>query len=153
MIVPNLALLALLAAPPAANNRPFGLGVILGEPSGISAKYFLDQRHALDLALDFSAVDDAFYVHGDYVLHLPGVLPSLPGGLWLAYVGVGGKLKLRERDRKSDEASLSVRIPLGITWMPRGAPIDVFVELVPGVRVLPSTDPDLDAGLGVRWFF
>ncbi len=153
MIAPNFAFLALLAAPPAADNRPFGLGVILGEPSGISAKHFIDSRHALDLALDFSAVDDAFYVHGDYVLHLPGLLPNLPGGLWLAYVGVGGKVRLRERKKKNDDASLSVRIPLGITWMPRGIPLDVFLEVVPGVRVLPSTDPDLDVGLGVRWFF
>ena len=31
--------------------------------------------------------------------------------------------------------------------------IDVFLEVVPGLRLFPSTDPDLDLGLGVRYFF
>ena len=149
----RLILMAALLSAPAAAQGPFGLGVVVGEPSGVSAKYFLDARHAVDLALDFSVVDDAFYVHGDYVLHVPSLLAGLPGGRWLAYVGVGGKVKVRERKKDRDEAGLSVRVPLGVAWMPKAAPIDVFLEVVPGVQVLPSTDPDVDVGLGVRWFF
>ncbi len=153
MTVSVLAALAALATPPTKVHGPFGIGLILGEPSGISGKLFLDKRHALDLALDFSLKNDAFYVHGDYVLHLPGLLASLPGGIWLAYVGVGGKVKLRERKKSADELGLTVRVPLGVAWMPKTVPIDIFLEVVPGVRVLPETDPDFGAGLGIRWFF
>ncbi len=153
MSIVTFAALVALAAPPTQASGPFGLGVILGEPSGLSGKLFLDDRHALDMALDFSLVDDAFYVHGDYVLHVPELFGKLPGGRWLAYVGVGGKVRLRERRHDSDELGLSVRVPFGVAWMPDEAPIDVFMEVVPGVRVLPDTDPDVDAGLGVRWFF
>lgn len=153
MTAPVLALLAALASPPTNVHGPFGVGLILGEPSGVSGKLFLDERHALDLALDFSLRNDAFYVHGDYVLHLPGLLAGLSEGIWLAYVGVGGKLKVRDRKKDDDDLGVTVRVPLGVAWMPKTVPIDVFLEIVPGMRVLPETDPDFGAGLGVRWFF
>lgn len=151
-----LAVVAALAAPAAAEGGPFGLGLILGEPTGLSAKLFLDKRHAVDAALDFSLVDDRLEVHADYLFHFTPVLRGeLPRGhLLIPYVGIGGFIGVWERDRdKDDDAVLGVRIPVGLAWIPKGAPIDVFLELAPGISLLPETDPDIGAGLGVRWFF
>lgn len=152
------ALLALSPAPAAADGGPFGAGIILGEPSGLSLKLFLDARHALDAALDFSFVDDTLYVHADYLLHFSGW--AVRGGTqhhFIPYVGVGGKIGVHDRGGKhhDDDASgaIGVRVPLGIAWIPGKAPIDIFLEIVPGLFILPETDPDLDAGLGIRYFF
>jgi hypothetical protein len=151
-----LVSLIALCAPAAvhAAGGPFGAGVIVGEPSGLSFKLNLDQRHAIDFALDFSFVDDDFYVHADYVLHFPQWMRGVRGGIWRPYVGVGGKVKVRDDDGKhSRNDRLSLRIPIGVAWSPKQVPIDVFLEFVPGVRLLPETDPDFDAGLGARYFF
>jgi hypothetical protein len=140
-----------------ADGGPFGLGIILGEPSGLSAKLFLDARHALDFALDYSLVDSALYIHADYLLHFSGWRVR-DGGVHrlVPYVGLGGKVGLRDHDdgRGHDrDGALGARIPLGIAWMPASVPIDVFLELVPGLFLIPETDPDLDASLGLRYFF
>ncbi len=148
----RVTLIALALAPTAAaaQGGPFGLGLILGEPSGLSAKLFLDRRSALDFALDFSFLDDAFYVHADYVLHFS----SLGRGTTvLPYVGIGGKVAVKDNDHDKDHDRFGVRVPLGIAFMPRSVPIDVFGEIVPGLTLLPETDPDVDAGIGIRYFF
>ena len=48
----------------------FGLGVIIGEPTGLSAKDWTSKTTALDLAAAWSfSHDSAFHLHGDLVWH------------------------------------------------------------------------------------
>ena len=47
-----------------------GLGIILGEPTGISFKSWLSTTTAFDMAAAWSFVDeDALHLHGDYLVH------------------------------------------------------------------------------------
>ncbi len=149
-----LSILSLFAGGAAHAERPgdIGLGIILGEPSGLSFKAHLDDRHAFDLALDFSFLDEALHVHGDYLVHFPEWMRGVRGGYWRPYVGLGAKVRIVDHKGRSGDG-LSVRIPFGLSWSPKGPPIDVFLEIVPGLKLLPETDPDFDAGLGVRWWF
>jgi hypothetical protein len=57
-VIASLVMAASLAAPlkaHAANSSapggPFGLGIILGEPTGITGKYFMDNQYAIDCLL------------------------------------------------------------------------------------------------------
>lgn len=139
-----------------AEGGPFGAGIILGEPTGLSLKFFLDRRHAFDVAIDYSLYDSALYVHADYLLHFSGwVVRGGSSHAFIPYVGIGGKIGVNGHDRKHDDRSgaLGARVPLGIAWIPAGLPIDVFLEIAPGLFLLPETNPDLDAGLGLRYFF
>ena len=151
----------LLPADGTAAPGPLGAGIILGEPSGLSIKLFLDARHAVDAALDLSFVEDAVYVHADYLMHFSPIF--IRGGAQhpiLPYVGFGGLIGVaggdqdhNRKDEHRERGALGVRVPLGLTWMPRAAPIDVFLELVPGLIIIPETNPKLDAGLGIRYYF
>ena len=128
--VAGLILAAALLSPALAraDGGPFGLGIILGDPSGLSAKLFLDGRHAVDFALDFSFRDDAMYIHADYLLHIKQFTSRKAGNhLFLPYVGVGGKLGIRDNHDDDhhghdhdNSGSLGVRVPLGIAWVPGG---------------------------------
>ncbi|MFN3198853.1 MAG: hypothetical protein ACE366_10640 [Bradymonadia bacterium] len=128
--------------------RSFGAGVILGDPTGLSAKYFIDRTHALDGALDYDFADEAYHLHVGYLLHLSPFKKD-----FVPYVGIGGRLRIRDRDDKKDEERLGARAPLGIAWMPKHTPIDVFLEVAPVLNVLPDSDIDIDAGLGIRYWF
>ena len=48
-----------------SQDKGFGLGVILGEPTGFSGKYWVDQDHAFDFGLAYSFVhpNQIFLIH------------------------------------------------------------------------------------------
>lgn len=147
-------LFSLPTAAEARTNRKFGAGVILGDPTGLSAKYFLDRRHALDFALNYDLNDDEFHFHAGYLLHLNSLGHDLQ-----PYVGIGGRLRVHDHDHHHhhdhdhDDTHLGARVPLGLAWMPGRTPIDIFIEVAPVLNVIPDMDVDVDAGLGVRYWF
>ncbi|MFP4068142.1 MAG: hypothetical protein ACLFRR_01755 [Spirochaetaceae bacterium] len=133
--------------PAFAETEAFGLGVLLGEPTGISAKARLGPTSAIDAAAAWSfRGEGSFYFHADYLVHFTDIFHVDPGEMPL-YVGVGGKIALR------DDPQLGVRIPVGIAYEFESVPLDVFFEVAPGVGLFPETDIDFGGGLGIRYYF
>lgn len=131
----------------AKNQRVFGLGVILGEPTGLSAKLWTSRTTALDGALAWSfGREDAFHIHGDFLFHDYHLIKVSEGKLPV-YYGIGGRLKLEL------ESLLGVRFPLGLNYQFAKAPLDLFIEIVPILELVPATDFNLNAAIGMRFFF
>ena len=130
-----------------AQRSGMGLGLIVGEPTGISFKYWTGSTTAFDAALAWSFVDEgAFHIHGDYIFHNMRLI-SIPEGLLPFYYGIGARIKT------ADEAKLGVRVPLGLAYLFQNTPIDIFLEIVPILDLIPETDFGLNAALGARYFF
>lgn len=124
--------------------------MILGEPTGISAKAWLTEIHAVDAAAAWSVHRDGFFqVHADVLLHDYDVVDvqEVRGRIPLSY-GVGGRVVLGKHDEW-----VGVRFPLGVSYLFPTAPFDVFLEIVPILDLLPETDFDLDAAIGARFYF
>lgn len=130
-----------------AQNKGAGLGLIIGEPTGFSFKYWMSSTTAVDAALAWSFVDDgAFHIHADYILHSFDLI-RIPEGKMPFYYGIGGRLKT------SDDARLGVRVPLGLAYLFQKAPVDIFLEVVPILDLTPKTDFKINAAIGARYFF
>jgi hypothetical protein len=130
-----------------AQDHGFGLGVIVGEPTGLSLKGWTGSRSALDFALAWSfGRHDAFHVHADYLFHKFGLFKVEKGDLVL-YYGIGGRVKAVEKTR------VGVRIPIGISYLFERDPIEIFFELGPILDLAPSTDFYMTGGIGIRYFF
>ena len=82
----------------------------------------------------------------DYLFHNYGIFKVKQGKLPL-YYGIGGRVKFEEETR------VGVRIPVGICYLFRNQPLDVFFEIVPILDLTPETDFDINASVGVRFFF
>jgi hypothetical protein len=143
-----------LAAPQSAHADPrgFGLGVMVGEPTGVTGKVWLDDTNAFDFAIgSFGYYADSPYsgvnVHADYLWHHYGIFGD-PGSEAYTrlpiYVGVGGMM--------ASPGVAGVRGVLGITWLFR-QPFDLFFELAPTLVIAPGLGFGLDAGLGGRFYF
>ena len=52
-----------------------------------------------------------------------------------------------------DDGRLSLRLPIGFTGHLPRAPADFFVEAAPLLDLLPETALDLNAAIGVRYYF
>lgn len=123
----------------------FGLGLIFGNPTGISAKYFMNEKNAVDGALAWSLGGDWMQIHADYLWHFY-VLDVNKGELPL-YVGAGAKVGI------GDDFHLGIRVPLGIAYHFSSAPLDIFLEIVPGMDLTPDTEFEIDGGIGIRYYF
>ncbi|MBC7712500.1 MAG: hypothetical protein H7177_04150 [Rhizobacter sp.] len=131
----------------AAGNN--GLGLVFGDPSGITFQHKFSEQQFTDLYFAYTW-DSEWVFMGDYKFHLPGLfgekLPITP------YAGIGAFFKVEDK-KHDDDVALGVRIPLGIDWKVPNAPIVVFGELVPAMRLIKSTDGDFQAGIGGRFYF
>jgi len=131
-----------------------GLGVMVGEPTGLSAKSWLSKSTAVDAGLAWSLSGDKdLQAHGDYLIHNATLLKDLglPGNT-LFYYGLGGRLQLREGSGDEGKDKLGLRIPLGASWSPAAVSVDVFLEVVPVVDLVPDTEADINGALGVRFW-
>lgn len=146
---------AVLAAQPDKGRHGVGLGVILGEPTGISAKGWLDKETAVDAAAAWAfSGHSSFQVHADYLKHVYDVIDaSSLGGRLPFYYGVGGRVKFHDERNGAADTRVGVRIPFGFTYLPDGAPFDLFFEIVPVLDATPSTDLRLNAAIGGRYYF
>jgi hypothetical protein len=144
-----IALYLLLAVQASvAQERGFGLGVIIGEPTGFSAKLWTSPVNAFDFALGWSTAGGRqANFHMDYLWHSFGALHS--SERFPLYYGIGGRLITGP----GNDGSLAVRGVIGIAWMPLNTPIDIFLEVAPTVQLTSSTGFGIDAGIGARFFF
>ena len=154
-----LFLIIIITKPVTAQDKGFGLGVILGEPTGLSAKLWTSQNNAFDFGLGVGLGGDRIkysgpydrtgriHFHMDYLWHSFNAISSTEK--FPLYYGIGGKFN----SGAGYEDSFGIRGVFGIAWFPRATPIDVFFELVPVFQVTPLTGLGLNAGLGLRYFF
>ncbi len=154
-----------LRAAPAASSD-FGLGFILGNPSGLSAKLPTNGVNAIQLILAYdqgggwgnrgwdnnncgqndNGCNGRLYFGGDYLWYNYNAIPVKQGRLPV-YYGPGLWTSV------SGNAGLGVRFVLGLEYQFATAPFDIFLEIAPGVRVIPNANGYVSSGLGARFFF
>ncbi len=141
-------LLLLLTSSVFSQQKGFGVGLIAGEPTGISAKYWTSEINAFDFGLGYSFTSSKslldFYI--DYVFHNTEWIQAEEK--FIVYYGPGARVKIFK-----DNSRLGIRGVAGIIWVPSNAPIDIFFELAPVFDFIPETRFDFAGGVGARYFF
>lgn len=132
-----------------AQKGNFGLGIVLGKPTGVSAKLWNGRTTAFDGAAAWylSGEDGSMYLHANYLMHHFEALKVEEGQLPL-YYGIGAKVVL------GPDVVVGARVPLGISYIfTNDLPLDVFLEIAPTLNLIPTTAFDIDGGIGVRYYF
>lgn len=135
-------------------DKTFGVGVMLGVPTAVSAKYFLIDELAVDLGLGAYLLyrdRDGFALHGDVLWH-PFV--AVEGTSFLAPLYFGAGVRLLDHD---DSTRVGIRLPVGITFDFVDSPFDVFGESTLVVDVSVSNDDgtspvDANFVVGLRYY-
>ena len=138
----------------AARRGDQGVGVLLGNPSGLTYKMWVDEKVAIDGAV--GVAQSEFDVHATLLIHnfnwaknikdnlIKGITDS---GDFPLYFGVGPRVLF------DDKTELGVRFPLGLAFMPHQSQWEFFGELAPVLRLTPSTGIDTDYSIGLRYYF
>lgn len=134
----------------------YGIGVIIGSPTGFTGKYFLARRSAIQINAGWSFLGDVgFHITGDHQFLFPGVIRGEEGRSLeniVPYLGIGGRFRVKEGGAGDNtEFHVGLRLGGGIEYL-----IDrfgVFLEIYPVVDFIPKTDFDFEGGLGFRFYF
>lgn len=144
-----ICLLALIFSMNSFAEGQNGLGIVFGDPSGVTFQHKVNAEQFMDAYFAYTW-DSELIIMGDYKFHLPGLfkesLPVTP------YAGIGAFFKIEDK-KHHDDIALGLRIPLGADWRIPNSPVVLFGELVPSLRLIKSTDGDFQAGIGARYFF
>ena len=151
-----LALLALAVSPTlataqtSATSAPegFGIGIVVGDPSGITASLPIGATNSLNFTAGYgiSHHEANLTLLGNYVWH-ERELVTVDAGKVSLYYGPGARVRLA----KVTEVGLGVT--LGIDYLLETAPLQIYLEICPGINIVPNTNMDATAGLGARYFF
>lgn len=159
----TLAALFTLQSAALAQESEFGLGVTLGDPTGVDFKWNLNEHNALDFVVGYGAFGGAhFYTHVEW--HHDWHLTELGERARMdLYTGVGAKLGVyyngyyywgrADDDFRNSSAWFGIRAPIGLDFVFNNAPVDVFVELAPGMWLVQRPFFDFDAAVGARYWF
>jgi hypothetical protein len=137
-----------------AEPSGMGLGLIMGEPTGLSAKVWTSSRVALDAAVGYSfwRHGQALQVHGDMLWHTRSLIQSADGFLPL-YIGIGARVKLADEEHDYPDLRVGLRIPFGLEYVFTRVPVGLFLELVPIIDLAPETDWSGNSAIGFRYYF
>jgi hypothetical protein len=152
------------------SGRNFGLGFQLGDPTALIGKVFIGRGNAIDFGLGFGGWgynrcrDSAghwYYcgdrygrdwsLHGDYLWEDNLARQGQVKLDW--HIGAGARMEFWDAF-DGGRVSLIARMPVGLDLtFARPSFLEVFFEIAPGLMIVPPLFFDLDAALGVRFYF
>ena len=146
-----LAMLLLFALRAPARAEAIGIGLFLGEPSGLDLKIGLGAKSSVDVVIGQSSFRDnrTDYAHVTWLLtpfvaRGRSVLVPFRIGIGAAAIGV-----------VDDNAHMAVRVPFELGFRFRRTPLEIYGEIaIKGVFVEEDFITfDADSGLGIRFYF
>jgi hypothetical protein len=144
-----IATLVVLGLTGTARSESIGIGVFLGQPTGLDIKIGLQGRSALDIVLGATRFDEprASYGHLQYLVLLGvarGQSVNVPFriGVGVAFAGV-----------TEDATAVLARLPLQLGLRFRRTPLEIYGEIAFVVQLIDDVDTDIDGGIGLRVYF
>lgn len=137
-----------LAARATSARADVGLGLFLGDPTGLDLKIGLGNRSGLDIVLGFDTFRDSRggYGHVTYLVtplvgHGSSVLVPLRLGIGAALHG------------SRNDINFAVRAPFEIGLRLRSSPLEFYGEIALEITLVDPAYADLQGGVGFRVFF
>jgi hypothetical protein len=161
----TLVLFSCLVLPGFASAKTWGLGAVIGAPTGFSANYFLSESRTVHttLAYDLSG-DDNLQLASHYQWRKNNInLETLRFG-W--FYGVGARFALRDNDHHDHkhhnyydhddhdgDIELGPSGTIGLFHEFTSAPLEIFLKGNLTVNIIEDTDVDIDGMLGLHYNF
>ncbi len=132
-----------------ARKNGFGLGVIIGEPTGPCFKVWTGANTAIDGAVAWSLDgNNDMHLHVDYLIH-DFSIAKVEKGRFPLYYGIGGRIR---SNNGNNEDQVGVRVPVGMAYLFAKSQLELFFEVVPIVDLAPDTELDFNGGVGIRFY-
>ncbi len=140
--------LTLMSTSVFATEGLLGLGVMLGNPTGLNGKYWLGNNRAVDAGVAYSVGKHSdLSIHSDYLLHKDAAFYLNETYALDLFYGVGGRMEF------ADDIEIGVRVPVGLAHKLNDGEADMFAEIAPIVDIFTRTGLELHLAVGARYYF
>jgi len=144
------------------SGKGFGIGLNVGSRTGVTLKIWPKRPHGITLDVGATNFTNSVSFVLGYAFHAKPIRG--PNGISVQfYVGAGFRTRLliyTEPDPDDDERSLvrvaavlGARVPLGLSFLMSGFPVELFVEAAPAVDFWQSFGVDVEGIGGARIYF
>lgn len=142
-----------------SESKNFGFGIILGDPTGLTLKFWTQRNNAIVIDVGESYFGSP-RIGVDYLWHFD----AFKSNIAKLYAGFGGVLGIGQGRgfyysehhgfyyRSDNGAGLGVRGVFGVNVIPRNSPLELFLEVGLLVGLSPSFGSAGDVGLGIRYY-
>jgi hypothetical protein len=144
----------LLAQTP--QGKDFGFGIIVGDPTGGTLKFFTRRTNAF--VIDFGA---SYFgsprIGVDYLWQFDAFQSNIAN----LYAGAGGVIGFGRGDgfyykgkylREKSNAGFGARGVFGVNIVPQRTPLEFFFEIGVLLALVPDFNSSVDVGLGMRFY-
>jgi len=135
-------------------GKDLGFGVMLGDPAGLTLKYWPNHVNAFVFDLGSSYFGSP-RINADYLWHFNAFesdIANLYAGPGVA-LGFGNSGGFWDRSFRNDNnTALGVRGVFGVNILPRRTPLEVFVEIGVLVGLTPDFGSGIDGAIGIRYY-
>lgn len=135
------------------SSKSFELGIVLGEPTGLSARFWIG-KNSIDGALGMGY--NGLSLHGSFLFHKITNL-KIEGYKLPFYYGPRVQIgEHRDNSKFSDNRNstkFGVYFNLGTSYMFKSIPFNLFLEIAPGIQLGDPAGFDICGGIGFRYVF
>ncbi|MBI4212509.1 MAG: hypothetical protein HY540_07725 [Deltaproteobacteria bacterium] len=137
-----------------AKNKRFGLGVNIGEPLGLNARYYFIDRLSFDFVTGYGFGEEGYILQPSLLVNLRRLI-DYDGKDWsfVPYFGAGVKTGVDVGGRNKDRGIFAMRFPIGANFILKKGLLEISAEFAPGAEFKPDTEFDPTGGIGIRYYF
>ena len=152
------ALVLTTSARPA--RAEFGLGLFIGDPTGIDFKFDIARKSAIDILIGWPGeFDDDYHTDGGYAHVTYLVQPLVTHGSSVIVplrLGIGAAI-YDHSSRFSDHLHLGIRVPFEVGLRFRRTPLEIYFSIALELLAFDSDDHghdrvDIGGGIGLRFY-
>jgi hypothetical protein len=140
-------------------GKTFGFGIILGEPTGLTFKFWQNPINAVVVDVGSGGFGKP-RIGGDYLWHFDAFNSAMvklfagPG----AAIGFGSGRSVFWKEgkhiyvRDDNQIGIGVRGVFGVNVIPQNTPLEIFFEIGALIAVIPDFTSTADVALGMRFY-
>lgn len=133
-------------------EKRLGLGFYLGEPLGITAKYYLAEVVSIQGVGSWSFFDEGLTLMSDFLFDVYDLASNQQNYAMPVYVGLGGKFVIQNQNA-NDDSTFGLHVPIGLAWQSLNTPLEIAFEVAPGLDLSPKAKFDVNGGIILRYYF
>jgi len=127
------------------SDKHYGIGIIIGNPTGLNGMLRLSDKSFLEASVAWNIVDTSYLmITASYVFYsFSFSIESLNFPIYLGpYVAIIA----------GDVSGVGIGFEAGVSYFFEQIPLEIFIELIPGITILPETDFFINISIGVRYW-